>query len=80
MRDEQVLDQIDKLVAEEHELYRRAEQGGLDAEGHARMQALSVGLDQCWDLLRRRRALRDAGEDPDAARVRSEHTVEHYEQ
>jgi hypothetical protein len=39
-----------------------------------------VALDQCWDLLRQRRARRDAGQDPDAATVRSERVVEGYQQ
>jgi len=41
---------------------------------------LKVGLDQCWDLLRQRRALREAGRDPSAAHVREPEVVERYEQ
>jgi Protein of unknown function (DUF2630) len=44
------------------------------------LDSVKVTLDQCWDLLRQRRALREAGLDPDAARVRDEDTVEHYKQ
>jgi len=45
-----------------------------------RMQELNISLDQCWDLLRQRRALRDAGRDPDDATIRGADVVEHYEQ
>jgi hypothetical protein len=44
------------------------------------MRALEVTLDQCWDLLRQRRARRDFGDDPDKASVRSAEGVEHYKQ
>jgi hypothetical protein len=44
------------------------------------LDALKVSLDQCWDLLRQRRALREAGLDPDAAAARPIDVVEHYEQ
>jgi hypothetical protein len=44
------------------------------------MREIEVQLDQCWDLLRQRRARRDAGQDPDAAEVRPEGVVEHYQQ
>jgi hypothetical protein len=77
MQDERVHDRIEKLVAEEHELYER---GGLSADEHNRLEAIKVSLDQCWDLLRQRRALREAGQDPEAARVRDPEVVERYEQ
>ncbi|MET0479597.1 MAG: DUF2630 family protein, partial [Actinomycetota bacterium] len=51
---------------------------GLTEDDTARLQDLEVQLDQCWDLLRQRRARRDAGQDPDAAHVRPEGTVEGY--
>ena len=47
---------------------------------HRRLESIKVGLDQCWDLLRQRRALREAGRDPDVARVRDPEVVERYEQ
>ena len=50
-----------------------------DAE-HRRLESIKVGLDQCWDLLRQRRALREAGFDPGSARVRDPEVVEGYEQ
>jgi hypothetical protein len=80
MEDERIHDRIEQLVAEEHELYDRGGEGGLNVTEHRRLEAIEVALDQCWDLLRQRRALRDAGRDPDAARVRSQEVVERYEQ
>ncbi len=80
MKDERVHERIEQLVAEEHELYERAAEGGLSESEHRRLEAIKVGLDQCWDLLRQRRALREAGYDPSAARVRDPEVVERYEQ
>jgi hypothetical protein len=76
MEDREVLGRIGELVNEEHELYHRAEKGGLSE--HERLRQLEVNLDQCWDLLRQRRALREAGYDPDEAKVRDAKTVEGY--
>jgi uncharacterized protein DUF2630 len=79
MDDAAILKQITELVDEEHELTNLAEaEGGLNDEQHARMKALEVGLDQCWDLLRQRRARRSAGLNPDQAEVRDPKIVEHY--
>ena len=80
MADEGVHTRIEELVAEEHELYERAAEGGLSESEHRRLYAIKVGLDQCWDLLRQRRALREAGRYPDAARARDPDVVERYEQ
>jgi Protein of unknown function (DUF2630) len=80
MADEQIHNRIEELVAEEHELFKRGEEGGLSESEHARLESVKVGLDQCWDLLRQRRALREAGYDEDAARVRDPEVVERYEQ
>jgi hypothetical protein len=80
MDDEGIHDRIERLVAEEHELYERAAEGRLNETEHGRLESIKVGLDQCWDLLRQRRALREAGRDPDAARVRDPEVVERYEQ
>lgn len=69
-----VLGHIQELVAEEH----RLEQGaGADAD-HARLAQVQVELDQCWDLLRQRRALRETGSDPERAQVRPPEVVEKY--
>ena len=78
MDDRQVMNQIGNLVEEEHTLERQAAAEGLGEEQQARLRDLEVQLDQCWDLLRQRRARRDAGQDPDTAAVRPEGTVEGY--
>jgi len=80
MDDTVILKQITELVNEEHELMNRAEGVGLNNEQDARMKALEVSLDQCWDLLRQRRARRQAGLNPDEAQVRDPNIVEHYQQ
>ena len=80
MEDSQIQSRIEQLVAEEQELYERGAGGGLSETEHRRLESIEIGLDQCWDLLRQRRALRDAGYDPGAARVRDPEVVEHYEQ
>jgi hypothetical protein len=80
MADDQIHNRIEELVAEEHELYDRAAQGALSESEHRRLDSIKVGLDQCWDLLRQRRALREAGRDPGVAQVRDPEVVERYEQ
>src|SRR6266508_2376066 len=69
MEDPQIHGTIEQLVAEEHALWERESAGNATEEDRQRLQAVKVSLDQCWDLLRQRRALRDAGRDPDAAAV-----------
>ena len=78
MDDRQVLDRIGALVEEEHTLERQAVGDGLDDAQQARLHEVEVALDQCWDLLRQRRARRNAGQDPETATVRPEGTVEGY--
>ncbi|MBV8162156.1 MAG: DUF2630 family protein [Acidimicrobiia bacterium] len=80
MDDHDLIERIDKLVAEEHGLREQAEGQGLADDDRARLQGLEVALDQCWDLLRQRRALRDKGGDPESAEVRDAGTVEGYRQ
>ena len=80
MDDQQIHGTIEQLVAEEHELWHRESAGDTSDSDRKRLQQLQVSLDQCWDLLRQRRALRDAGRDPDGADARSPEIVEHYEQ
>jgi len=80
MADEQIHDRIERLVDEEHELYSKVGEGGLSANEHNRLEEIKVSLDQCWDLLRQRRALRESGQDPSAAHVRDPEIVERYEQ
>jgi hypothetical protein len=80
MGDTEILKHITELVNEEHELMNKAEGVGLDDTQNERMKALEVSLDQCWDLLRQRRARRNAGLNPDEAQVRDPGVVEHYQQ
>ena len=77
MDDQELIQRISTLVDEEHKL-ESGEELGPDELG--RLKDLEVQLDQCWDLLRRRRARRRAGEDPDEVGVRDAETVEHYQQ
>ena len=80
MTDAQIHRTIEQLVSEEHELWERESTGNATDADRKRLQELKISLDQCWDFLRQRRALREAGLDPDAAQGRSEEVVEHYEQ
>ncbi len=80
MDDSQVHGTIEQLVAEEHELWELEAAGNASESDRQRLGEVKVSLDQCWDLLRQRRALRDAGGDPEAADVRRAEVVEHYEQ
>ncbi len=81
MADEDVLSAIQQLADEEHALYERHAAGGpLSGEEHGRLRELEIRLDQCWDLLRQRRARREYGQDAADAAVRSESTVEDYQQ
>ena len=84
MNDDTIAARIETLVAEEHELRSRESADSSSAgrlEGDRdRLESLEVELDRCWDLLRQRRALRDAGANPDSAHVRDASTVEHYQQ
>ena len=79
MDDAQILQQIEKLVDEERELRDQAKSELAD-EKRARLESLEVALDQCWDLLRQRRALREFSENPERAHTRDATTVERYEQ
>ena len=80
MDDSEVLTRIHSLIEEEHELRNRHTDAPLDTQSTQRLADLEVALDQCWDLLRQRRARRSAGLDPDEAVARSETVVEHYQQ
>ncbi len=75
--DQPVLGHIDSLIKEEERLYAKKE---LTAKDRTRLQALKVELDQSWDLLRQRRALREFGRDPNNAKLRRPEVVEEYEQ
>jgi len=80
MDDPQIHGTIEQLVAEEHALWQRESAGNATEADEQRLQDVKVSLDQCWDLLRQRRALREAGRDSDAADVRRPEVVEGYEQ
>jgi len=75
--DASVLAHIQRLVSEEHRLFERSELG---PEESRRLSTVQTELDQCWDLLRQRRARREFGKDPDQAQVRDASTVERYQQ
>jgi hypothetical protein len=78
--DADILSRIRKLVDEEHDLRTRHEAGAVDdiELEQRRLAELEVSLDQCWDLLRQRRARREAGQDPGAAHARDPREVENY--
>jgi len=82
MNDEGITARIERLVAEEHELREREQRDNADAraleQDAERLRAVEVELDLSWDLLRQRRALREAGVDPDQASARDADTVEDY--
>jgi len=79
MDDKEILGHIDELIETEHELRSKVAAGKLSsAEERARLRSVEESLDQCWDLLRQRRARRDLGEDPSQAAVRPPSEVEGY--
>ncbi len=80
MRDAEVLERIRQLVDEEHKLETSHVGEELSPVEEARLREVEVALDQCWDLLRQRRARRASGQDPDEAAVRPEAVVEGYKQ
>jgi hypothetical protein len=71
---------IEELVAEEQELWSREGAGNATEADRRRLAEIKVSLDQCWDLLRQRNALREFGRDTDDASVRAPDVVEGYEQ
>ena len=77
---EEARERIQRLADEEHELLTRAADAPLSDEERARLRSIEVALDQCWDLLRQRRARSEFGLDPKDAHVRDATTVENYEQ
>lgn len=77
MQDKDIISIIKKMVDEEQRLFSKNE---LTDQEKTELNSIEVELDQYWDLLRQRRALRDAGKDPDNAELRGSDTVENYEQ
>ena len=80
MDDDQIHGRIEQLVTEEHELWDRESQGGGSNEDRTRLDAIGATLDQCWDLLRQRRAHEQYGLDTSDTGVRPAEVVENYEQ
>ncbi len=79
MDDSQILQSIHALVADEHDLRRRVAAGELDLDSeHRRLAELERSLDQCWDLLRQRRARREQGQDVEQGAARPTDQVEGY--
>jgi Protein of unknown function (DUF2630) len=81
MADTDIFERINELASEEERLYEQVGDGsGLSADERARLAAIQVELDRCYDLLHQRQGRRDAGDDPDEARLRTARVVEGYQQ
>lgn len=81
MNDDTVMERIRELVDQEHRLRGRVyRDGGDDPDDRRELQRTEELLDQCWDLLRQRRAKEESGADPDAAALRPADVVERYRQ
>ena len=81
MDDKEILSNIDDLIATEHDLRAKVANGELStAAERERLRSVEEALDQCWDLLRQRRARREFGENPEEAKVRPAAEVEGYQQ
>ena len=81
MDDKEIMSRINELIDTEHELRGQLQRGELSSEQEReRLRSAEEALDQCWDLLRQRRARRQYGENPDGAQVRPVDEVEGYQQ
>lgn len=78
--EEKIRNRIEELVGEEHRLWEAESRGETDDDARSRLRELRLTLDQCWDLLRQRRALEESGLDTDAARTRPPDVIDRYEQ
>jgi hypothetical protein len=78
--DAEISSSIDELVQEEHRLWEAESRGEAGDAERRRLAEVKIQLDQCWDLLRQRRALEEFDRNPDSAQVRSEEVVERYQQ
>jgi uncharacterized protein DUF2630 len=78
MEDQRVIDRINELARHEHALFEKESRGEATSREREELKRVEVTLDQCWDLLHQRRARRNAGLDPDEAKVRDADTVEGY--
>jgi peptide subunit release factor 1 (eRF1) len=74
-QDQVVMERIEQLADEEHELYAKESRGEASTRERARLREIQVELDRCYDVLRQRRARRAAGLDPDGANVRDEPAI-----
>jgi hypothetical protein len=81
MDDKEILAHINELIATEHKLREQHAAGELtSAQEHEQLRSAEEALDQCWDLLRQRRARREFGENPNEAAARPVSEVEGYQQ
>ncbi|MGD0381434.1 MAG: DUF2630 family protein [Acidimicrobiales bacterium] len=80
MNDQEIAKEINRLAEEEHRLEEAHIGEELSTEDSERLRTIEVALDQCWDLLRQRRARRSAGQDPDDVAARPAPVVENYQQ
>ena len=80
MQDTEIVSEIHKLMQQEHALERSHDGSEMSGQEQDKLHRIEETLDQCWDLLRQRRARRAAGQDPDAAEVRPKSIVEGYRQ
>jgi Protein of unknown function (DUF2630) len=78
MDDKEIEARIDELVVEEERVWRAEARGDATDASRARLHRLKIALDACWDLLRRRRAAEEFGQNPDAVNPRDEEIVENY--
>jgi hypothetical protein len=81
MNDKDILAHIDELIETEHELRTKLASGEITGQDeHERLAAAEQALDQCWDLLRQRRARREFRQNPEEAQLRPAGEVEGYRQ
>ena len=78
MDDTGLINNIDTLAREEHALFEKESHGKATPADQQRLAQLQAMLDQCWDLLRQRRAKREFGQNPDEAQMRDEKTIKGY--
>jgi hypothetical protein len=78
MNDGDIIEGINRLAHEEHELYEKESRGDASSGERARLREIEISLDQLYDLLHQRRARRDAGLDPDEVQMRDPDVVEGY--
>ncbi len=80
MNDTQIREHIESSLPKNTDCWNTESRRKLTPHDRKQLDDITVQLDQFWDLLRQRRARRDAGQDPDVAQMRKEDVVEHYQQ